>query len=119
MCGLGYTVANSPTNFYWASDLLHRLYHLPAIGEDTVGHHAEEHSECLTLAQEHPEKAVKNSDTLQYFALEAYAFDIAVPGEGCAGKTHKAESTTVASATSLLQSSASVTPSSTSTAPKV
>ncbi|KAF2655623.1 putative GPI-anchored protein [Lophiostoma macrostomum CBS 122681] len=86
MCGLGYTVANGATNFYFASDLLHRLFHIPKVGEGAVEHYAEEHDECLELAETNPEEAVRNSDTLQYFALEVYAFDVAVPGEGCAGK---------------------------------
>jgi len=86
MCGLGYTVANGPTNFYWASDLLHRLFHVPNVGEGAVEHYAGEYDTVIELAKTHPDEAVRNSDTLQYFALEAYAYDIAVPGEGCAGK---------------------------------
>jgi hypothetical protein len=40
----------------------------------------------LQLVQTHSEHSVRDSDTLQYFAFEAYSYDIAVPGEGCAGK---------------------------------
>jgi hypothetical protein len=119
MCGLGYNVANSPTNFYWASDLLHRLYHVPKIGEDTVGHYADEYSDCLELAQNHPEEAVRNSDSLQYFALEAYAYDIAVPGEGCAGRLSTTSSVVAASETSVPTSTISEVASTTSTAPQV
>ncbi|KAF2014534.1 zincin [Aaosphaeria arxii CBS 175.79] len=86
MCGFGYNVANFKTNFYWGSDLLHRLFHVPKVGEGAVEHYAGHYDEVLELAETNPEEASKNSDTLQYFALEAYAFDIAVPGEGCAGK---------------------------------
>ena len=99
MCGHGYTVSNSATNFYFASDLLHRLYHIPKIGEGAVEHYASEYDEVIELAQTHPEKTVRNSDTLQYFALEAYAFDIAVPGEGCVGKWMATSSEVVASQT--------------------
>ena len=99
MCGLGYNVANGATNFYFASDLLHRLFHIPKVGEGAVEHYAEEYDTCLELAETNPEEAVRNSDTLQYFALEVYAFDIALPGEGCAGK-FTATSSEVASATS-------------------
>jgi hypothetical protein len=28
MCGMGYDVTNGATNTFWASDLLHRLYHV-------------------------------------------------------------------------------------------
>jgi hypothetical protein len=122
VCGLGYNVANSPTNFYWASDLLHRLYHVPKIGEGAVEHYAGEYDECLELAQTHPEESVRNSDSLQYFALEAYAFDIAVPGEGCAGiftpttSVEVASSTSVAAATSEVASVTSAAPAVTSEA---
>ncbi|KAF2730301.1 zincin [Polyplosphaeria fusca] len=87
MCGFGWDVANGATNFYFASDLLHRLYHVPKVGGyGIVEHYAGEYDECLELAETNSEEAVRNSDSLQYFALEAYAYDIAIPGEGCAGK---------------------------------
>lgn len=104
MCGLGYNVANSPTNFYFASDLLHRLFHIPKVGEGAVEHYAGEYDTSLELAKTNPEQAVRNSDTLQYFALEAYAFDVAVPGEGCAGKFTPTSSESVASSTSAATS---------------
>jgi hypothetical protein len=83
----GYDVANGATNFYWASDLVHRLLHIPKVGEGIVEHYgdAEEYPKVLALATSDPELAVRNSDTLQYFALEVYAHDIAVPGVGCPG----------------------------------
>jgi len=30
--------------------------------------------------------AARNSASLSYFALEAYAYDVVIPGEGCVGK---------------------------------
>ncbi|ORY18250.1 putative peptidase family-domain-containing protein [Clohesyomyces aquaticus] len=99
MCGHGYTIANSLTNCYFASDLLHRVYHVPKIGEETVEHFAGEYNECLELSKTHPEGAVSNSHSLQYFALEAYAFDIGVPGEGCVVKFEPTSSAVVASQT--------------------
>ena len=36
MCAYGYTVAKDKTTLYFGSDLLHRLYHMPKIGEDVV-----------------------------------------------------------------------------------
>lgn len=119
MCGLGYTVANGATNFYWASDLLHRLFHVPKIGEGAVEHYAGEYDEVIELAQTHSDEAVKNSDTLQYFALGAYAFDIAVPGEGCAGKWTATSLEVVASQTSVPTATSSEVPSVTSEAAKV
>ncbi|KAF2679199.1 zincin, partial [Lentithecium fluviatile CBS 122367] len=113
LCGFGYNVANGATNFYWASDLLHRLLHVPKVGEGIVEHYAGEYNEVLELAKTTPEEAVRNSDTLQYFALEAYAYDIALPGEGCAGKW-TATSSGVASASSDVAST-TMTPSATTT----
>jgi hypothetical protein len=83
----GYNVANGPTNFYWASDLLHRLLHVPKVGEGVVEHYGHEgkYPGVMSLAKENSTYAVRNSDTLQYFALEVYAHDIAVPGIGCPG----------------------------------
>lgn len=93
LCALGYTVADYPTNFYFASDLLHRLYHMPAYGDGYVEHFTEDFAEILTQAQEHPKQATHDSDGLQYFALEVYAYDIAVPGKGCPGTQPKPKST--------------------------
>ncbi|KAK8108084.1 uncharacterized protein PG998_010097 [Apiospora kogelbergensis] len=91
MCGYGYTVATGALSFYFGSDLIHRLLHMPSVGEGVAEHFADSHAECLKLAHENPAEAVRNSHTLQYFALDAYAFDIALPNEGCSGKTPKKE----------------------------
>lgn len=85
MCALGYTVSGSETNTFWGSDLLHRLYHLPAIGQNWVDHFADGYEEVIDLATENGTLSTHDSETLQYFALEAYAYDIAVPGTGCPG----------------------------------
>lgn len=97
VCGFGWDVANGKTNFYWASDLLHRLLHIPKVGEGIVEHYAEDYESVIKLAQTESNLSVRDSDTLQYFALEAYAYDVAVPGYGCAGKV-KATSSEAASA---------------------
>ncbi|KAL8975936.1 MAG: hypothetical protein Q9205_007964 [Flavoplaca limonia] len=85
LCAMGYTVAESESNTYFGSDLLHRLYHMPAFGENYVDHFAETYAEALELAQTNSSYATHDSDTLQYFALDVYAYDIAVPGVGCPG----------------------------------
>ena len=100
MCMFGYNVANSATNFYWASDLLHRLLHIPKVGEGVVEHYSVgKYPGVLELAKTNSSYSVKDSDTLQYFALEVYAHDVAVPGIGCAG-TYTAISIPVAAASS-------------------
>jgi hypothetical protein len=126
MCGLGYNVANSPTNTYWASDLLHRLYHIvsapvcllvsyqmtsqPSIGNEFIEHYLETYQEILDDAGQPGSNATHDSDVLQYFALEAYAYDIAVPGEGCAGEYEETSTTAEAAAASTTISASSTLP---------
>ncbi|KFY24198.1 hypothetical protein V493_05390, partial [Pseudogymnoascus sp. VKM F-4281 (FW-2241)] len=87
LCARGFDMATGRTNDYWAADLMHRLYHVPTVGEDEVGHYADGYAELLELATgANYTDAARNSASLSYFALEAYAYDISVPGEGCAGK---------------------------------
>lgn len=89
MCGMGYTVSGSETNTFWASDLLHRLYHVPTIGQNWVDHFADGYDEVLDLAIDNATLSSHDSETLQYFALEVYAHDISVPGIGCPGEQHE------------------------------
>lgn len=100
----GYNVANGATNYFWASDLVHRLLHLPSVGEGVVEHYIGEEGEkypgVINLAKTNATFAVKDSDALQYFALEAYAHDIAVPGIGCSGTYKPIEESSPAIATS-------------------
>ncbi|KAM0344942.1 hypothetical protein ACHAPU_007076 [Fusarium lateritium] len=91
VCGLGYTVAQSKLNTFWATDLLHRVLHVPTISEETVDHFAEDYAEVLELAKSDPAKSSIDSDTLQYFAIDVYAYDIAAPGEGCTGEVEEDE----------------------------
>lgn len=91
MCALGYTVAGSETNTFWAADLMHRLYHVPAVGQMWIEHFADGYGEVLELAKSNRSESTRDSETLQFFALEAYAFDIAVPGEGCPGEHEEIE----------------------------
>ncbi|KAH6662275.1 putative peptidase family-domain-containing protein [Halenospora varia] len=85
MCGHGYTVASGKDAQWFGADLLHRLYHTQKIAEGTVDHYADTQEEILSLAIQSPGEAVRNSATLRHFAVEVYAYDIAVPGEGCSG----------------------------------
>lgn len=118
MCGYGYTVAGGALASFFASDLIHRLYHTDKIGEGTVFHYADTYDECLALAVEAPEEAVRNAHTLQYFALDVYAFDIANPGQGCTGEPVPEEeeeadasstSSTVSAASTASEASSSTT----------
>ena len=91
MCGYGYQVATGKLAFYFGSDLIHRLLHVPSIGEGAAEHYADSYQECLDLAVSDPSQAVRNSHSLQYFALDVYAYDIALPGEGCTGRPSEDE----------------------------
>ncbi|CAG9975690.1 unnamed protein product [Clonostachys byssicola] len=113
MCGLGYTVAGSKLNTFWATDLLHRVFHVPAISEGIVDHYIEGYNDALQQAKEKPELSQHDSNVLQYFAVDAWAYDIAAPGVGCTGKA--AESSSSHSSPTSTQSSA---PSATSDSPK-
>lgn len=104
-------MAESKLNTFWATDLLHRIFHVPKISEEAVDHFAEDYKDVLELAQTNSELSTKDSDTLQYFAIDVYAYDIAAPGIGCSGKL--ADTADEPTATSSVQ------PSATSTAPTV
>jgi hypothetical protein len=117
MCGLGYTVAGSPLNTFWATDLLHRVLHVPEISEGIVDHYAEDYADALRQAKEEPEKSGRDSDVLQLFAVDAWAYDIAAPGVGCTGEmvVEEAESdkpsSTSSAAASATSAADSVSPS--------
>lgn len=126
MCGLGYTVSKSETNTFWAADLMHRLYHVPAIGQNWIDHFADGYEEVVDQAKENATLSTHDSETLQYFALEVYAYDIAVPGIGCSGTQHhhdEAHAETTTSETVTTQSTPTATtsdaPSTTSGVPEV
>ncbi|CAO2654034.1 Nn.00g107670.m01.CDS01 [Neocucurbitaria sp. VM-36] len=110
MCMFGYDVANGATNTYWASDLLHRLLHIPKVGEGVVSHYGHEgkYAGVISLAKENATYAVRNSDTLQYFALEVYAHDIAVPGVGCPGVYTPTPTATAAATSAVIVAASSV-----------
>lgn len=79
-------MARGALSSYFGSDLIHRLLHMPSVAEGAAAHFADSYAACLALARDEPARAARNAHTLQYFALDAYALDVAVPGEGCAGK---------------------------------
>ncbi|KAF4978544.1 hypothetical protein FZEAL_5077 [Fusarium zealandicum] len=89
VCNNGYTVARSQRNTFWAVDLMHRILHVPIISEEIVDHFAEDYPTVIELAKEDPSKSVIDSDTLQYFAIDVYAYDIAAPGVGCTGEAEE------------------------------
>lgn len=123
LCGNGYTIANGKLATYFAADLMHRLYHTTKIGEGAAEHYADTYTECLELAKENPAEAVRNTHTLQYFALDVYAMEVALPGEGCTGKpaeeksddSHAAAPASSASSSGVASTAATTAASSTAT----
>ena len=53
-------------------------------------HFAEDYAEVLELAKTDPAKSALDSDAIQYFAIDVYAYDIAAPGQGCTGEVEGA-----------------------------
>ncbi|KAH7040584.1 putative peptidase family-domain-containing protein [Microdochium trichocladiopsis] len=116
LCAFGYDVANGKLNTQFGIDLIHRLFHVPTIGEGAAEHYADTYAECLQLAIDNPAEAVRNTHSLQYFALDVYAYDIALPGEGCAGVL-KEEASSTGAAPAVPSATATEAPSQTSAAP--
>jgi hypothetical protein len=108
LCGNGYTVANGKLATYFAADLMHRLYHTTKIGEGATEHFADSYSECLELAEEKPNDAVRNTHSLQYFALDVYAMEVALPGEGCTGVVAEEETGSHGAAPAVSSASSAV-----------
>ncbi|KAM0751349.1 zincin [Meredithblackwellia eburnea MCA 4105] len=83
LCWDGNKVGGIDGVHYLGADLLHRMTHIPTVAYDHVLHYAEEYDEILEFAHEGNPKAVYNSDTLQLYALDAYAKDVIYPPSGC------------------------------------
>lgn len=104
ICAQGWNVRESNRLIFWASDLIHRLYHVPAFGQHYIDHYADGYDELVGNATLNSVNSTHDSDGLQYFALDAWAHDVILPGEGCPGPTGELPSTS--SAVSSLSSSA-------------
>lgn len=86
---------------------MHRLYHTTKIDEGAAEHYADTYTECLELAQENSTEAVRNTHSLQYFALDVYAMEVALPGEGCTGTPTEEDSDDSHAATAPASSASS------------
>lgn len=92
---------------------MHRILHVPTVSEEAVDHFASAYTEVTALAKEDPSKSVVDSNTLQFFAIDVYAYDIAAPGVGCTGEPVEEEKKEEASKTT-----GAATPSATKESPK-
>ncbi|KAF7189735.1 Major allergen Asp f 2 [Pseudocercospora fuligena] len=118
VCAQGYNVRESSRLIFWGSDLLHRLYHVPAFGQGYIDHYAEGYEGIIEAAANGSPNTTHDSDGLQYFALEAYAYDIIAPGVGCPGPSgppNPETSSSVPAATATSSASMSATATATAT----
>ncbi|GAA5856920.1 hypothetical protein JCM8547_008465 [Rhodosporidiobolus lusitaniae] len=83
LCWDEHKVLDAPPNQWLAVDLLHRMTHIPSIAYNHVEHTASTFPDVLQLAHLNDSRTVLNSETLQLYALEAYANDVAHPPNGC------------------------------------
>ena len=109
VCAQGYNVRETSRLVFWASDLLHRLYHLPEIGQGVIDHYAEGYDGIVEAAANNSTNTTRDSDGLQYFALEAYAHDVILPGEGCPGPSGPLDVETSSSVLTATAQSATAT----------
>jgi len=58
---------------------------MPRVSEGVVDDFTEDYEAVLALAKTDPAKSSIDSDTLQYFAIDVYAYNVATPGLGCSG----------------------------------
>ena len=65
--------------------MIHRFFHLPSIGYGYIEHYLDGYEEIIEEAASGHPNTTHDSDVLQYFALDAWAYDIAVPHQGCPG----------------------------------
>ncbi|GAA6010645.1 hypothetical protein JCM10207_007782 [Rhodosporidiobolus poonsookiae] len=97
----------------------HRITHVPSVTYNHVGHASDSYAGALALAAANDTLAGFNQNTFQYYAIDAYARDVAHPPNGCTvadedipaeeeGHDHGAASTS-ASATATATEAATAT----------
>ncbi|WVF72582.1 hypothetical protein IAT40_007399 [Kwoniella sp. CBS 6097] len=89
-CMFGYTVAGSPLGTHWSIDLIHRMFHVPTITNNLVGHYSEDYASALELAEHNATYSSVDSDALQAFAAHVYAVEVAKGGDACIGQAAEA-----------------------------
>ncbi|GAA6062177.1 hypothetical protein JCM10212_005132 [Sporobolomyces blumeae] len=83
LCWDGVEIGSVPPSRWLATDFMHRLMHVPSITYGHVEHIADSLEGVLELAASNSSETVANSDTFQYYALDAYAYDVVWPGKSC------------------------------------
>ncbi|WWC59804.1 uncharacterized protein I303_102366 [Kwoniella dejecticola CBS 10117] len=88
LCTNGETIASQGSESTDGSWFLHRLLHLPQTTGGGLSDVVDSAHDAVDLAQGvNATQAIKNIHSIQYYALDVYASDILLPGEGCLGDT--------------------------------
>ncbi|BGP39778.1 Prenylated Rab acceptor protein 1 [Rhodotorula kratochvilovae] len=85
LCWDGNEIGVASNSQWLATDLLHRMMHIPSITYNKVEHAADTYPGVLELAASNNSAAAYNQATFQLYAIDAYAQDVAYPPNGCVG----------------------------------
>ncbi|GAA5832825.1 hypothetical protein JCM11251_005778 [Rhodosporidiobolus azoricus] len=126
LCWDGAEIGVGSLSQWIATDLMHRMTHIPSITYDHVHHAADTYPGILALAASNDTQAGANQNTFQAYAIDAYARDVAYPPNGCVGEhaheeteaadSHGSASSTSASASATVTSAPTSSPSSSAAA---
>ncbi|GAA5913464.1 hypothetical protein JCM6882_001967 [Rhodosporidiobolus microsporus] len=116
LCWDGAEIGNGSLSQWLATDLMHRLTHVPAVTYDHVHHAANTYPAILALAASNSTDAGSNQNTFQAYAIDMYARDVAYPPNGCVGAHAHEETAAGDSHGAATSSSASSTATATSAA---
>lgn len=83
LCWDGVEIGSVPPAMWLATDFMHRLIHVPSITYNHIDHAADSLGGVLELAAKNDSMAVWNQNTYQFYALDAYAYDVVWPGKSC------------------------------------
>ncbi|WWC86571.1 uncharacterized protein L201_001448 [Kwoniella dendrophila CBS 6074] len=88
ICTAGETISSQGSESTDGSWFLHRLLHLPVTSGGGLSDVVDSAHDAVELAKGvNASQAIKNIHTIQYYALDTYASDILLPGQGCLGDT--------------------------------
>ncbi|WWD19973.1 hypothetical protein CI109_104446 [Kwoniella shandongensis] len=86
LCTEGQTISSQGSESTDGSWFFHRLLHLPIASGGHLSDVVDTANEAVELAHGvNASQAIRSIHTIQYYALDVYAQDILLPGEGCLG----------------------------------
>ncbi|POY72492.1 hypothetical protein BMF94_4318 [Rhodotorula taiwanensis] len=83
LCWDGVEIGSEPPARWLATDFMHRLTHVPSITYGHIDHAADSLGGVLELAAHNDSRTAFNQNTFQFYALDAYAYDVVWPGKSC------------------------------------